>query len=120
MKSENNRLLEEFTKTLTFSLKQVITSTMKRLWRYNYDKLWREFFKVRSAPDFISQWTTFLEPVGERAKPVLFQHLTDLIFRKCLSEQFQVLHLDQQDSVELTEAKNGALRYVAGYICRQL
>ena len=102
MKSENSDKLKEFTRQLEYSLKQVITSSgTKRSWSYNYDKLWRGFFKLRSAPDFISRWTNFLEPVTERVKPVLFQHLTDLVFRKCLNDHLQVLHLDQEDSAKL-------------------
>ena len=121
-KSENGDTLKEFTSKLTVSLKKVITSCATKSWSYNYDKLWRGFFILRSGPDFISQWTNFLEPVTEQVKPVLYQHLTDLVFRKLLNDHFQVLHLqqDQQVSAELTEAENGALRYVAGYICRQL
>ena len=102
MKSENSDKLKEFTRQLEYSLKQVITSSgTKQSWSYNYDKLRRGFFKLRSAPDFISRWTNFLEPVTERVKPVLFQHLTDLVFRKCLNDHLQVLHLDQEDSAKL-------------------
>ena len=31
-----------------------------------------------------------------------------------------MLHLDQPDSAELSETEKGALRYITGYICRQL
>ena len=121
MDSKNKDRLKKFTRQWEHSLKEVIISSgAKRLWSYNYDKLWRGFFKLRSAPDFVSKWTNFLEPVAGRVKPVLFQHLTDLVFKKFLNDHFQVLHLDQQDSAELTESEKGALWYITGYICRQL
>lgn len=120
LKSENSNILNEFTKKLTESLQKVITLSATKSFSYNNNKIWRGFFLLRSAPDFISQWTNFLQVTNEPVKPVLFQHLTDLVFRKCLHDHFEVLHLDQQDSVELTEAESGVLRYVAGYICRHL
>ena len=43
-------------------------------------------FILRSKPEFIKQWTTFLKAAGKPVKPVLFQHLTDVIFRKYLSD----------------------------------
>ena len=67
----------------------------------------------------------FLKPVAERMKPVLFQHLTDSVFRKCLNDHFQVLYATWSGSTigrpsRIKKAENGALHYVAGYTCRQL
>ena len=68
-------------------------------------------------------WKTFLEGSGVIVKPLLFQHLSDLIFRKYLSDHFRVVCLDQQadsEDLELQDSERGVLRYVAGYICRHL
>jgi len=71
----------------------------------------------------MQQWTAFLKLTALKVKPVLFQHLTDIIFRKSLQNHFQTDYLSQQDGTEgvkLTENERGVLRYVAGYICRHL
>ena len=69
----------------------------------------------------MDKWTNFLRAANEPATPVLFQHLTDVIFRGCLNEHFKILYLDEQESsAELTDAEKGVLQYVAGYVCRQL
>ena len=123
-KKENSDALNGFTQKLSASLEGAITaSKTKNSFRYNTDKIWRNFFLVRSTPEFINQWKTFLRGSGKTVKPVLFQHLTDLIFRKCLNDHFQVIYIDQQvdlEDVELQDSEKGVLRYVAGYICRHL
>ena len=58
--------------------------------------------------------------VDEPVKPVLFQHLSDLIFQMLIEQHFEIVHLDHEEFGELTENENAALRYVAGYICRHL
>ena len=66
---------------------------------------------------------SFLEGSGVIVKPVLFQHLSDLIFCKYVSDHFQVVCLNQQadsEDLELQDSERGVLRYVAGYICRHL
>ena len=121
VKGENSNSIEEFTRTLTKSLKENLTSARKPSFAYNTEKIWKGFFLLRSSPNFVDKWTNFLRTANEAAKPVLFQHLIDLIFRDCLNKHFKVLHLnDQESSAKLTDAENGFLRYVAGYVCRQL
>ena len=121
VKGGNSDIIEDFTRTLMKSLKEILTSARKPSFAYNTEKIWKGFFLLRSSPSFVDKWTNFLRTTNEPAKPVLFQHLTDLIFRDCLNEHFKVLHLnDQESSAELTNAEKGVLRYVAGYVCRQL
>ena len=123
LNSENVDLLNEFTKKLTESLQNVIRAASTKSFNTNYEKIWRGFFLLPSKPEFIKQWTTFLKAAGKPVKPVLFQHLTDVMFRKYLSDHIQVIYLQQQSGskdIELRESEKGVLRYVAGYICRHL
>ena len=121
MEGENSDIVEDFTRILTKSLKEILTSAKKPLFSYNTDKIWNGYFLLRSSPNFVDKWTNFLRAANEPATPVLFQHLTDVIFRGCLNEHFKILYLDEQESsAELTDAEKGVLQYVAGYVCRQL
>ena len=120
--SRNNDTLKEFTKTLTDSLSQVIKASSNKSFAYNNDKLWRKFFLLRSKPDIISRWTAFIKATGVTVKPVVFQHLTDVIFRKFLNYHFKIQYLDDtvDDDLEMRKNEKGVLRYIAGYICRHL
>ena len=51
----------------------------------------------------MQQWTAFLKLTALKVKPVLFQHLTDIIFRKSLQNHFQTDYLSQQDGTEGVE-----------------
>lgn len=118
----NSALLTEFTEKLTDSMNMVIKASLRKSFKYNYDKLWKKFFQLRSSPDFSKRWSNFLTGTGQSVKPLLFQHLTDLVFRKCLDDHFKILQLDQESEtdVELRDTEKGVVRYIAGFICRQL
>jgi len=123
LRKENKDTVNAFTCKLLDSLKGVIKASVTKVFSYNTDKIWRKFFLLRSTPDFVTQWKTFLKPSGVPVKPVLFQHLTDIVFRKCLDNHFKVMHQDKQvcsEDLELETTEKGVLYYVAGYICRQL
>ena len=120
LRNKNDDKLNSFSKQLLQSLKQVIQSSRAKSYAYSKEKLWKGFFRLRCSQDFIKQWTDFLVVVDEPVKPVLFQHLTDLVFQVLLHDHFRVSYIDQEVSSELTENESSALRYVAGYVCRHL
>ena len=68
----------------------------------------------------MDQWKQFLNTADVPVKPVLFQHLTDVLFRKHLNDHVQVHYVDVVTDTELTNNEKGVLCYVAGYICRHL
>ena len=119
LNNEMDDKLIEFTKQLTASLKQICSSATKSF-ALNKQKLWKEFHLLRISQEFVKRWTDFVVVVDEPVKPVLFQHLSDLIFRMLIKQHFEVIRLDQEQCGKLTENENAALRYVAGYICRHL
>lgn len=53
-------------------------------------------------------------------QPVLYQHLTDEVFKILIKRHFQIVHLEQDASSEIETNEGNALRYVAGYVCRHL
>ena len=118
----NNEKLTKFTKALTDSLNTVIKAASNKSFKFNNDKLWRKFFLLRSKPEFINCWTTFIKATGLTVRPVVYQHLTDVIFRKFLSDHFKIEYLDSttDDDLEMRKNEKGVLRYIAGYICRHL
>ena len=110
--------LDNFCKKITECLQQVILSSAKK--SCNKEKLWREFYLLRCSPDFVLQWTTFLSECQIPVRPVLYQHLTDIIFKTLLQNHFRIVQLDTTDSSDSTSHERSALRYASGYICRHL
>jgi len=53
-------------------------------------------------------------------EPTLYQHLTDIIFKRQLHNYLKVLYAEQTDKAHIMETEGNIIRYIAGYICRQL
>lgn len=120
LKDDNKDKLDIFTKQISKNLKDVIVSSKTKSLHYNKDKIWRGYFLLRTSESFIKQWTTFLATCTVPVEPVLYQHLTDILFRRFIHEHFEILHLEQGTSSEITHHEGNALRYAAGYVCRHL
>ena len=52
----------------------------------------------------------------------MYQHLTDIIFKKFLDDHFKIEYLDNtaDDDLEMRKNEKGVLCYIAGFICRHL
>jgi len=118
----NYAAVKKFTNILTDSLNKVIKAAFNKSFAYSNDKLWRQFFLLRSKADFVSRWTTFIKATGTTVKPVVFQHLTDVIFRKLLDDRLKIQYVNGTDDedTEMRKSERGVLRYISGYICRHL
>ena len=87
------------------------------------DKLWESYFYIRTQEGFINRWTVFLcgvnSPVGS---PVLYQHLTDLVFKELLHLKYSIAANNTENAGvgPLTYNEVNALRYAAGYVCRHI
>ena len=120
LSNRNDKKLNTFGEQLLQSLKQVILSSRTKSYSHSKEKLRKGFFQLRCSQDFNKQWSNFLVVVDEPVKPVVFQHLTDLIFQMLLHNHFKIIHIDQEGLGEMMENESSALRYVGGYVCKQL
>ena len=116
---DNSVVLQKFAEELTTDLRAaLVTPTGKGLRR---DKLWESYYCIRTTEIFTNRWTVFLcnanSPAGT---PVLFQHLTDLVFKALLQWNYSVATDNSKQPSPLTNNEANALRYVAGYVCRHL
>lgn len=115
----NRTSVDTFAKNLTESLQNVISSSVTKSFDYNKEKLWREFYLLRTSKDFIKQWTDFLKPIDASIQPALYQRLTDMLFKMLIKSHFEIVHLNE-DCTSVTSNESNALRYVAGYVYRHL
>ena len=121
-KKENEAKLRSFGTKVTALLNQAFDSNMKRVNRKR-EKMWAQYHKIRTSPEFLSQWSSFTAlALGEPATLILTQHLTNLIFRLMIKHQFPLDGKAQaeEDLPSLSMQEENALRYAAGYVCRNL
>ena len=117
---DNLPTLLKFTEDLVKDLEGALVKPNGKVLR---DKVWESYFYIRSQEAFTNRWTVFLcsanSPIGT---PVLYQHLTDIIFKELLREKYSVSANDRDSERPgpLTVNEVNVLRYVAGYVCRHL
>ena len=86
----------------------------------NRKELWRSFWSVRSSTDFIARWTSLCESAQALPTPILYQHLTDLIFRRLICEKYKIPdRRSATNETNITYNEANVLRYAAGYVVRQ-
>ena len=122
--SDNTDKFEEFAKALLMAIEKVFVGTVgAKKSIINRDKLWKEYFLLRSSEHFTKEWEKFLESIPttkpKGARPLLYQRLTDIIFKELIKEHYQICD-ESIKNVSLDERETNALRYVAAYVCRHL
>ena len=121
--AENQTKLKLFVEKLEGHLQSCFKSSVKSTGSTIIcrDKLWRNFFLVRSSNDFISHWTSFLNNIILLPTPTLYQHLTANIFKLLIQQHYKISSdHNAHDAHDITQHEGNALRYAAGYVCRQL
>ena len=80
------------------------------------------FWNAPSSEAFIKNWVNFLELAKVTPTPILYQHVTDLVFREMVHNHFVGSRslCDEGQPREVTQHEGSRLRYAGGYICRQL
>ena len=86
----------------------------------NRDKMWCNFFILRSFDDFVGRWKKFLHAAGLSETPLFYQHVTDLVFPALLKLRCVRLTAEGGESISMSPSESNALRYAAGYICRNI
>ena len=111
------------------AVKKILKSIQERFdksFRYlnpssiNRERLWRSFYLLCSSEEFIKFWSDFLTAAGIQQTPMLYQHLTTLLFNERISQAVKTESRSSYDAGPLTENEANALRYTAGYICCHL
>lgn len=73
LKEANRGVVNAFVQQLTGQLQSVILSSTKKSFSYNKEKMWKQFYMLRTSADFVKSWKDFLAHVGGTPiYPVLF------------------------------------------------
>ena len=79
------------------------------------------FFKFRVSSEFRKQWQDLMsQSLTEPVPHILYQRLADILFKKSLEERVTVLNAQECDIEPLTRIEENALRYAAGYVCKNV
>ena len=122
--ASNHESMVTFSRSLTSSLANCFPSTYTSQ-RVRREKMWGHFHQLKTSNTFQASWQKFLvEGVGVHASPILYQYLTDNIFRVMIREHFPLQVTEQVEGYssqpKLSYEVQNALRYAAGYIPRAL
>ena len=109
----------KFIAELVRDINCAISSLVSESGRVSRDKLWVNYFKIRSSAAFVTRWTVFLQQAGAVATPIFFQHVTDILFRRILKEQHVVPESSLSAVKDITPQEANVLRYAAGYVVRR-
>ena len=60
------------------------------------------------------------QSLTEPVPHILYQRLADIMLKKCLEERATVLNAQECDIEPLTRIEENALRYAAGYVCKNV
>lgn len=119
LNEHNNEKVNKFVQGLFEELEKPIIASVKK--SCNRDKLWRNYFLLRSSKEFVNLWTEFLKHADLEPSPVFYQRLTDIVFRKVMQDHFTYSDCSRTDEVApISDQEGNALRYAAGYVCRHL
>ena len=87
------------------------------------ERMWKSYFNLRTSNKFVSDWQDFiLQSIGMKAFPAFYQFVTDQMFNELIKVEFTILSEDDTESFirPLTEEELCAVRYVAGYVIRNI
>ncbi|XP_065899137.1 uncharacterized protein [Dysidea avara] len=101
-------------------MKKIVGEPPEKLQR---KEMWSQFHKLRSSDDFFQEWKCYLEQImGISAKSVFFQLITAELFEQLLHDTYCCENAAPEDNDEarLTYEEENAIRYMAGYVVRNL
>ena len=121
--ADNKGNLKKFCDEIIRNLETVFIDTIKSTVGsiVNRDKLWRNFFLLRSSTSYQQKWEDFLGPIlSEKSSTALFyQRVTDILFRLMVKSHYQIAN-SSKPTASLNDQEANALRYAAGFVCRHL
>ena len=93
--ADNKGKLKEFCDEIIRNLETVFINTIKCGHTgsvVNRDKLWKNFFLLRSSTSYQNKWKDFVEPIlPEMSSSALFyQRVTDVLFRLLIKSHYQI------------------------------
>ena len=119
---DDNVMFEYFSGGLISDLNKLFVGTVKSARSIiNRDKLWKNFFSLRTTESFKKKWQDFLDTSlsPQACIPLFYQHITDILFKLLVKSHYQISD-ERIDVATINNHERNALRYAAGYVCRHI
>lgn len=117
--SSNKITSSVFAKAIVGSLDDCFRES--RSIRVAREKMWENYYKVRSSDEFQDAWTENLKNIECKACPIFFQFVTDRMMESLIIEHYPLgLHAPCMSVAPLDNEEISALRYTAGYVIHSL
>lgn len=117
--SSNKQASSTFAKSIIKSL--LLCFPERRSARMTREKMWQNYYQLRSSDDFVESWSEELKMIECSACPIFFQFVTDKLMEFLITEHFPLglqVQCASVDSLDYEEVC--ALRYTAGYVIHSL
>ena len=118
----NKHDLDLFANTLHSMLLKSLTVSAKQFQRRK-EKMWGSYHVIRCSEEFLLLWKKFLSTASGEASPILYQNITDRVFRFMIKAAFLVGDARPSSALvppPLTYKDLNAMRYAAGFVCRNV
>ena len=112
--AENEPAVSAFSEKLVMDLSEPFAASSSGRRPLNREKLWKALWSVRSSSGFTSRWIALCDKASALPTPVLYQHLTDVMFRKLVREKYQIS--DQTRSADATEMSYNEAK-IRSWVC---
>jgi len=119
---EHTSVFDQFATTISSKLKLCFTRTKKSK-HLKQAKMWGEYHKLRTSPEFKAEWHKFLEKSVSKQQPTVafHQNVTHQLFKELIKLEFTVDDPQNPKPMPpLTHEEKNAVRYIAGYVCRKV
>ena len=113
--SNHNLALQQFSHSIVRDIRQCLD--VKK------DKMWSRFHEVRTSSHFRMKWEVFLSASVGDFPPTFFQYVTDSLFKVILAKSHQATPSTSSSALSpspLSSEEQNALRYVGGYVVRNI
>ena len=87
------------------------------------EKMWRVYHRLRTSATFCKDWRVFLQSsIGHQGHPAFFQYVSLAILKHLIKVEYPLPPPDVAEHPDrpLTFEEQNALRFVAGYVCRNI
>ena len=113
----------EFSLWMVGELNKIIKNSTKRNGLINPEKLWSMYHECMSSSVFRLKWEEFLTMAQQPFEPLLYQHVTDIMFEVAVKEVVapeEVTNEPAEYSEAFTFEEENAVRYVCGFVIHSL
>ena len=124
LKEESKEAMDSFINWLRDRLVSIVSClTNKKRFCAGREKMWTSFHAFRISDEFLDRWRGLFRHFSSiTVSPIVFQRLTSIMFKSLLHRRTEIIRTEDShtDGEPLSTMEENAMRYAAGYVCKQV